>query len=259
MASLMGPRMFPASARLAIKFARLLTFAAGRRGLRHRVAATVEHWRALDGLDAATVVDIGANKGQFALFATAVFPAAVVYSFEPLEEAAARFREVFGEEVTLFETAIGPRETEASIYVSRRADSSSLLPISRQSEVFPGTELKEKRIIHVAPLTKYLGPENIRAPALLKIDVQGYELEVLRACELLLPLFQFVYAELSYIQLYQGQALAGEVICHLEQRQFKLLGVYNQSTDSHGKPVQADFLFANAREGEPGTKANDCS
>jgi len=125
--------MFPDSARLAIKLARLLTFAAGRRGLRHGVAATVEHRQALGGLDVATVVDIGANKGQFALFATAVFPTANIYSFEPLEEAAVRFREVFGEDVTLFETAIGPREKETAIYVSQRVDSSSLLPIAKQS------------------------------------------------------------------------------------------------------------------------------
>jgi FkbM family methyltransferase len=238
--------MIRASVRLALKFARLLTFAAGRHGLRHGVAATVEHWRALGGLDIATVVDIGANKGQFALFATAAFPGATIYSFEPLKEAATRFREVLREEVTLFETAIGPRETEASIYISRRADSSSLLPITKQSEIFPGTELKEKQIIQVAPLSKHLDPQNIRAPALLKIDVQGYELEVLRACELLLTLFQFVYVELSYIELYGGQALAGEVISHLAERQFQLLGVYNQSTDPDGKPVQADFLFGNA-------------
>jgi FkbM family methyltransferase len=252
--------MFPAPARLAIKLLRLLTIAAGRRGLRQGVAATVEHWRSLGGLDIATVVDIGANKGQFALFATAAFPGAIIYSFEPLEEAAARFRKVFGEEVTLFETAIGPHETETGIYVSRRADSSSLLPITKQSQVFPGTELKERRIIHVAPLTKYLRPENIRAPALLKIDVQGYELEVLNACELLLPLFQFVYVELSYVELYEGQALAGQVIRHLAESQFQLLGVYNQSTDSYGKPVQADFLFANTRRaGEAAAKVNDCA
>jgi FkbM family methyltransferase len=237
-----------------------LTFASGRRGLRHGVAATVEHRRALGALDVATVVDIGANQGQFALFATAVFPNAIIYCFEPLEEAAERFRAMFDQEITLFETAIGPRETEATIYISRRMDSSSLLPITKQSDVFPGTELKEKRIIHVAPLAKYLNPENIRVPALLKIDVQGYELEVLHACQHLLPLFQFVYVELSYIELYEGQALAGEVISHLAGRQFRLSGVYNQSTDFRGKPLQADFLFTNVRNGvECATSLNERS
>ena len=140
--------------------------------------------------------------------------------------------------------------------MAQRADSSSLLPIAKQSEVFPGTELKEKRIIRVAPLKKYLDPADIRAPALLKIDVQGYEMEALRACELLLTLFEFVYVELSYVELYRGQPLAGDVIRCLAERQFQLIGVYNQSTDSHGKPVQADFLFANVRsEDEPTTKA----
>src|SRR5262249_51548504 len=124
------------SARRAIKLTRLFAFAAGRHGLRYGVAAAVEHWRALSGLDVATVVDIGANKGQFALLATAVFPGATIYSFEPLEEPAARLRKVLGAEVRLFETAIGPSERKGIIHVSRRTDCSSLLPIARQSEIF---------------------------------------------------------------------------------------------------------------------------
>ena len=129
------------------------------------------------------------------------------------------------------------------IYVSRRPDASSLLPIAKQSEIFPGTELKEERIIPIARLTKYLSSEDVKSPALLKIDVQGYELEVLKGCDPLLSLFRFVYVEASFIELYQGQALAGEVILYLVHRNFRLSGVYNQVTDSTRRPVQADFLF----------------
>ncbi len=114
--------MLSASARRAIKLTRLLTFAAGRQGLRHGVAAAIEHWRALDALDVKTVVDVGANKGQFALLANGVFPDAAIYSFEPLQEPAARFRATLGEDVKLFETAIGPSDREAMIYVSRRIE-----------------------------------------------------------------------------------------------------------------------------------------
>jgi FkbM family methyltransferase len=240
--------MLPPSVRRAFKLTRLLTFAAGRQGLRYRVAAAVEHWQALSALDVKTVVDVGANKGQFALLATGVFPDVTIYSFEPLQEPAARFREMLGEEVRLFETAIGPSDREATIYVSHRIDSSSLLPITKQSEIFPGTELKEERVVAVAPLTKYLSPEHIKPPALLKIDVQGYELEVLKGCDPLLMLFEFVYVECSFVELYEGQALVGEVILYLVHRNFQLSGVYNQVGDSEGRPVQADFLFANARD-----------
>lgn len=231
------------SARRAIKFARLLTFAAGRRGLRHGVAAAVEHWRALSALDVKTVVDVGANKGQFALLAAGIFSDATIYSFEPLQEPAARFRATLGENVRLFETAIGPFDGEATIYVSQRIDSSSLLPITRQSEIFPGTDCKEERVVAVAPLRKYLSAEQINPPALLKIDVQGYELEVLKGCDPLLMLFQFVYLESSFVELYEGQALIGDVILYLIDKKFQFSGVYNQVVDSEGQPVQADFLF----------------
>jgi FkbM family methyltransferase len=235
--------MLSVSARQAIKLVRVLTFAAGWHGLRYGVAAAVEHWRALGGLGVATVVDVGANKGQFALLAIEAFPGATICCFEPLEEPAARLRKMLGAEVRLFETAIGPSERKGIIYVSRRPDASSLLPITKQSEIFPGTELKEERVIPIAPLTKYLTSEDIKSPALLKIDVQGYELEVLKGCDPLLSLFQFVYVETSFIELYQGQSLAGEVILYLVHRKFQLSGVYNQIADSSRRPVQADFLF----------------
>jgi FkbM family methyltransferase len=241
------------AARRTVKLARLLTFTAGRRGLRYGVAAAVEHWRALAGLDVATVVDIGANKGQFALIAMAAFPGAAIYSFEPLEEPARRLRKMLGTKVTLFETAVGPTETNAIIHVSKRSDSSSLLPIGRQREIFPGTELREKRRVTVAPLAKYLGPEQLRPPAMLKIDVQGYELEVLKACDPLLHLFRFIYLEASFTQLYQGQPLAGEVILYLGHRNWQISGIYNQVEDAQRKPVQADFLFTCA----PGRRMAD--
>jgi FkbM family methyltransferase len=178
--------MLASVARRATKLARLLTFPAGRHGLRYGIGAAIEHRQALDGFDAATIVDVGANKGQFALLAAEVFPGATIYCFEPLEEPAARLRKMLGTGVRLFETAIGRSESRSVIHISRRADSSSLLPIAKQSEVFPGTGLRENRVVSVAPLTNYLSVESSKQPALLKIDVQGYELEVLKGCDSLL-------------------------------------------------------------------------
>ncbi|MBV8359561.1 MAG: FkbM family methyltransferase, partial [Deltaproteobacteria bacterium] len=229
--------------RRALKLTRLLTFATGRRGLCYGVGAAIEHRRALSGLNVATVVDVGANKGQFALLAMEVFPGATIYSFEPLNEPAARLRKMLAGKVKLFETAIGPYQREGTIYVSRRADSSSLLPIAKQSQIFPGTELKEERVIPITPLSNLLSRCDIKQPAMLKIDVQGYELEVLIGCDPLLFDFQYIYVECSFCELYQGQALAEDVILYLVDRNFRLSGVYNQVEDSSRRPVQADFLF----------------
>ena len=68
------------------------------------------------------IVDIGANRGQFALFYADRFPSADIISFEPLAEPAACYRRVFDglNNVRLIEEAIGPVETESQIYIKAR-------------------------------------------------------------------------------------------------------------------------------------------
>jgi len=211
-----------------------------------RVAAGVEHEEVLSGLDCKTVIDIGAGRGQFALSARNCFPEARIISFEPLPGSAAKFRKVFegDERVMLREAAIGPVSGTALMHVSRRKDSSSLLPITPvQVSVFPGTEEAATLNIRVNRLAEFVSPEDIRPNALLKLDVQGYELEVLRGCEELLARFGHVYAECSYVELYAGQALAEEVIEWLRGRGFLFLAKYNTVFGCDGKPIQADLLF----------------
>jgi len=218
-----------------------------KRLLRHRVAAGVEHVRVLSGLDCCTVVDIGANRGQFALVARQCQPDARVISFEPLPAAASKFRAVFANDdrVTLHEVAIGPVPRDATIHVSQRDDSSSLLPItSTQAALFPGTEETATATVRVAPLREFIQAPDILPPALLKVDVQGYELEALRGCEDMLGQFAYVYVECSFVELYGGQALADEVIAWLRERGFRLRGVHNMDYDRGGRAIQADFLFA---------------
>ncbi|WP_461441697.1 FkbM family methyltransferase [Metallibacterium sp.] len=86
-------------------------------------------------------------------------------------------------------------------------------------------------------------PEQIIAPALLKLEVQGYELQALRGCEALLDRFQYVYCECSFVELYAGQALADAVISWLRERGLRLISVYNMANEEDGRAVQADFLF----------------
>jgi FkbM family methyltransferase len=215
--------------------------------LRHRVAAGVEHARVLSGLDCRTVVDIGANRGQFALVARQCQPHARIISFEPLPAAAAKFRAVFAGDgrVTLHEVAIGPAPGNATIHVSRRDDSSSLLPItSTQVALFPGTGEVATATVRVAPLREFIPAADIQAPALIKLDVQGYELEALRGCEDLLDRFAYVYSECSFVELYAGQPLADEVTSWMRERGFKLHGEHNTVHDRGGRAIQADFLFA---------------
>ena len=217
--------------------------------VRHRVAAGIEHEPVLRNLNCLTVVDIGANRGQFALAARHAFPCAKIVSFEPLSRPANRFRAVFAgnNQISLYQAGIGPEHRRAAIHVSFKDDSSSLLPItSTQQALFPGTGEVGTTEIAIGPLEDFVPADSIEAPALLKLDVQGYELEALRGCESLLHRFAHVYCECSYVELYEGQALADEVIAWLRERGFALRDIHNVHYDRSGRAIQADFLFARA-------------
>ncbi|WP_276965161.1 FkbM family methyltransferase, partial [Metallibacterium scheffleri] len=192
-----------------------------------------------------------ANRGQFALVSRHCYPDARIVSFEPLPEPAAIFRQVFASDarVLLHACAIADKAGTTHMHVSARDDSSSLLPIgSEQTRIFPGTAEVALAQIEMRRLEDVLQRADIAAPALLKLDVQGYELQALRGCETLLDAFAWVYCECSFVELYAGQALADEVIAWLRERRFGLLGAYNMAFDHAGRAVQADFLFGRRKQ-----------
>jgi len=238
--------MLSRRARQFVKLLRLLPNPLFRHGLRSGVGAAIEHRNVIAGMRLATIVDVGANVGQFSLLARALHPAARIYAFEPLPDAAARYRQVFAADadVTLFQAAISPEAGTATMHVSASADSSSLLPISaRQSELFPGTEEVGVTDVEAGPLSSFVSRADLVAPALLKIDVQGFELEVLRGARDLLAAFAHVYVEASFEALYEGQALADDVIALMVDAGFSEVGRHNVSVGPDGAPIQADFLF----------------
>lgn len=213
--------------------------------LGQRVLAGAEHRHVLDE-KILTIVDIGANRGQFALAIRRWAPNARVISFEPLHGPAEVFRSVFAGDVrvALHEVAIGPRSEQREMHVSARDDSSSLLPISDlQSKIFPGTAEVSTIAVQVSPLETFMSADEIVSPAMLKLDVQGFEYEALCGCESLLGKFDFVYCECSFVELYSSQKQAADVIDWLSRRSFRLKGIFNPAYDGQGQAVQADFLF----------------
>lgn len=213
----------------------------------HGVAATIEHNSVLQEKPLATVIDVGANRGQFSLSVRHHHPNARIIAFEPLSTAATVYREVFvgDSRTTLHEAAISTTSGVATIQISQREDSSSLLPITPlQTELYPAVVAIGTTEVRTAPLSQFVSTADIVAPAMLKIDVQGFELEVLRASEQLLPCFANIYVEASFTTLYAGQALAHEIVEYLATHRFHFCGAYNPTYHPRtGKLLQADLLF----------------
>jgi FkbM family methyltransferase len=230
------------------KVFRVLRFPAYRSALvRSGVFASTEHDNIIDGLALDTIVDIGANRGQFALCVRRLYPHAQIYSFEPLRKPADIYLKTFKGDLKaqLFNKAVALQSGSAAMHVSKWDVSSSLLPIAQaQRDHFPFSGESRRETVATASLVECLDKGAIAGTALLKLDVQGYELEALYGCEELLESFKYVYVEASFIELYLGQALATDVIAYLLGKGFALVCVANLSRGNSKRPIQGDFLFS---------------
>jgi FkbM family methyltransferase len=235
------------------KYLKLLRTPACWPALRQGVAATLEHDAALGRDQFGTVIDVGANKGQFAVYARVRWPQARLICFEPLPEAQAKLRRVTRGHVEIHNCAAGAAPGEGRMHLATRSDSSSLLALGARQKAIYGME-ESGALLAVAIerldtcLTLPLPP-----PTLLKIDVQGFELEVLKGATALLPHIDAIYVEASYVELYEGQALHEEIERYLTEAEFILNGRYNTHVHE-GEPVQADLLFRRAPTGYDATR-----
>jgi FkbM family methyltransferase len=227
------------------KAIRLLGNRRFRRGLRRGVAAAIEH-RHLASVGARTVVDVGAHHGQFTLLALELFPEAEILAFEPLAGARRRFSVLLGDEprVRIYPHALGRVAGVRPMLVAARDDCSSLLPARAAClNLLPELCPVACELVSVVRLGDVVEVEQIRRPALLKIDVQGFEGEVLAGLTPLLPRFDVIYLEASFCELCVGQALIRDLLLVLERQGFSLSGVYNPLCDGTGRALQADFDF----------------
>lgn len=215
----------------------------------HRVAGAVEHDWVIAFTRAATLIDAGANRGQFSTAFRARRPEAAILAFEPLPEAADAYAALFAKDdrVDLHRVALSDRSGTATFHVADRADSSSLLaPGTGQAAAF-NVRCARTIAVSVDRLDQQVDMARLVRPILLKIDVQGAELDLLRGVGTL-EAVDFVYVELSFVPLYDGQALFDDVAPFLHDRGFALAGVFNQVITAEFGPTQADFLFHNIRE-----------
>lgn len=188
-----------------------------------------------------TVIDVGAGRGQFALFARSRFPDAEVYALEPGRASFETLQRVHEGDAHVHPIRLAATATTGTgtLHLTADADSSSLFALDQQHRVFAGTHEVGTEQVTTSALDDVL-PSGFVRPALLKIDVQGAEIEVLRGATRTLAEVDEVLVEVSFRPLYRDQARADEVVGYLLDRGFVVAAEYPAGRDSHGRVVQSD-------------------
>ncbi|HEY1763626.1 MAG TPA: FkbM family methyltransferase [Opitutaceae bacterium] len=191
--------------------------------------------------------DVGANVGTWTRLAKAIFPEAAVEAFEPLEAQGAVFSERTSNlaGVRLHPVALGPREGTVALQVTDFPDATSVLTLSEEGRRTFGVSPTEDREVRMATLDRLIAEGIVQPPDLLKLDVQGYELEVLKGGDQALRRARAVLCEVSFRSFYQGQAEFADIVAFLAARGFSL-HAFGPSLVP-GRPLaQADALFTRA-------------
>lgn len=195
-----------------------------------------------------TVIDIGANTGQFAQRIHNIIPTARICSFEPIQSC---YQQLVANTSSLniktFNFALGDTNGQVEINISQHSPSSSLLEMADlHKDVFAGTDYSSKETITVKRLDD-IAPE--LAPlgkCLIKIDVQGFEDRVIKGGAETLKKAELIIIETSFQELYQGQVLFNGIYNLLSDLGFEFKGNISQAiSPKDGSILYAESLFRN--------------
>jgi FkbM family methyltransferase len=194
------------------------------------------------------ILDVGANKGQYASAMRTFGYTGDIISFEPLKYEFSKLLESSAADSRweAVNIALGDEEKETDINIAGNSISSSIL------DMLPTH-------IESAPHSAYIGKERIKITTLdsiffsfckendrvlLKVDTQGFERNVLSGAERSLQNIIGIQIEMSLVPLYSDGVLLREMIDYLESRNFSLFSLENGFWDRNtGRLLQVDGIF----------------
>jgi FkbM family methyltransferase len=194
------------------------------------------------------VIDVGANNGCTGTELRREGYTGRIVSFEPQAQEFCRLQEAARGD-GLWECqrlALGDTHDMVWMEISGYSPSSTLLKLGQKHvQLCPQSAAVRTEKVPVAQLDRVAGTMGLeRHKTLLKIDVQGYELPVLRGAAKTLRHIAAAYVELDFAPLFEGQSKYYEVMGLLEQAGLAFAGLFDVAVDPQsGYPIFADGLF----------------
>lgn len=189
----------------------------------------------------ATIVDVGAFQGEWSRTVRQIWPNCRLLMVEPNVTGQPELVGIAKElDAELIGELLGA-ENDLTVPFNVMGSGSSIMP--ERSGVPRTTE--QRRLRTLDSLLR-----NVRGPGLLKIDAQGYELQILKGAAQVLPSFELVLLEIAVIEVNEGAPLLDEVVRFMKERGFVTYDIWQ----IHRRPLdgalnQVDLAFVRETSG----------
>ncbi|MBX7219278.1 MAG: FkbM family methyltransferase [Blastocatellia bacterium] len=191
------------------------------------------------GFEPPVIFDVGAYQGDFARDCLHHWPQAEIACFEPQQHKVIELEQWAATRtgIQVFPVLLGAQE-QAEVILHEAETASSVLSEQR------GPHHREVR--HRMTTIDAVVAERFsrKPPRFLKLDVQGYEMEILKGAEQTLPQVEVLLAEVNLLDIHQGVPLMAEMLGWLNERDFvafDICGLTRRPLDD--ALWQADMLF----------------
>ena len=199
----------------------------------------------LNNINVETVFDVGAATGEFIEKYKQMFPNAQIYAFEPRKDVFQYIKDHY-KYCNSFNIALSDKIGESSFFITKNTASSSLYkPIIEGNAIEKHTSISEKINVKTDTIDNFCKLNKIKRINLLKMDVQGAELDILKGATFLLENknIDLIYTEVEFGKIYTDQPLFHHIALFLEKYNYTLYNLYNSVYQDNSKLFWADALF----------------
>ena len=189
----------------------------------HGWSSLYDMQRCAGARDIGVVFDVGANTGQTAWGLVRYFPSSTIYCFEPVARTYETLSRDYGEKVTCVPMALGGKLGEEMIKLY--ADSE----LNTFSEARSGAIMVGSEVVEVGTVDQFCADRGITEIGLLKLDVQGWEMEVLNGAARMLGCgaVRFVFAEVGFRGRDTDMQAFAPLNDHLDALGYEFCGLYD--------------------------------
>ena len=197
------------------------------------------------------VLDVGANMGHYSEGIRMFGYEKKIVAFEPINRLYVLLDEKFenDKKVKVYNLALGNEKKELEINIaSNNGSSSSILKPKLVKKEFKNISFNKKETIKIQKLDNIINEfSNSKDNIYLKLDVQGFEKNVIEGSLKTLNRIKIIQLETSTIQLYEGENTIDEIISYMYKKKFVLIDIIGSLKNNKGQLIQTDLIFLNKK------------